>query len=89
MMQMRYYFNFRSGDRYYTDGEGDEFVDLAAAYESGRVSARELMGLDRGTPDPTYVGAVFEICDGRGTVLAITNFEESLLEPQPSPALKS
>jgi hypothetical protein len=77
---MRYYFNFRNSLQYFRDPEGDELPDLAAAREEGRLSARQLMSLDHGEPDTAFDGAIFEICDALGTVLAVTHFQEALLE---------
>jgi hypothetical protein len=45
---MRYFFNFWSKRGLVVDTEGTELRDGDAAREEGRISARELMGLDRG-----------------------------------------
>jgi hypothetical protein len=76
---MRYYFHFRSSSRYYADSEGDELADLPAAREEGRLSARELMGLDHGEPDLDYHGAVFEVATADGMIVALIQFDELLL----------
>jgi hypothetical protein len=76
---VRYYFHFRSTAAYVRDSEGGEFADLEAAREEARLSARELMSLDHGEPDPGYQGGVFEITDGNSYVLAVTEFAEPRL----------
>lgn len=79
---MRYFFNFRSCTQYYPDAEGQALADLAAAREEGRLSARELLSLDHGEPDLALEGAVFEITDESGTIVAVTTFKEALLGEQ-------
>ena len=76
---MRYFFHFKSADAAYTDSEGDELASLDAAREEARLSARELMSLDHGEPDSRFEGAVYEITDADGVVLAVTEFTEPLL----------
>jgi hypothetical protein len=78
---MRYHFNFRDRHRFFEDIEGQEFATLEAAVEDGRLSARELLALDHGHPDPTYRGARFEITDSDGLVRAVISFRETALRP--------
>jgi hypothetical protein len=76
---MRYFFNYRGRGGYFPDGEGTELIDLAAAQSEGRLSARELLGAERGESDPDYLAGAFEITDGEGTLLAVVQFEDCRL----------
>lgn len=73
---MRYFFNYRDSTRYFADGEGDDFADLATARSDGQQSARELLGSERAESDPDFFGGSFEIVDGAGVVLAVVQFDE-------------
>jgi hypothetical protein len=79
---VRYHFNFSDMTRNVADLEGAEFSSLEAAVEDGRLSARELMSLDHGEPNPTYVdvGGRFTIVDAVGAIAAVILFEEALLD---------
>jgi hypothetical protein len=77
---MRYFFNFKDSTQAYADTEGEELLDLDSAREQGRLSARELMSLDKGEPDLTYIGAIFEITDAEGLLLHTVRFDEKMLE---------
>jgi hypothetical protein len=76
---VRYFFHFRSPTHYFRDGEGDDLPDLAAAYEEGRRSARDLMSIAHGEPHLGYDGAIFEITAADGAILGTIRFEESEL----------
>ena len=80
-MTARYHFHFRHSSRFIPDTEGAEFSTLDAAVEDGRLSARELLSLDRGTPDRAYHGGAYEITDRAGLIHAIVRFYESRLQP--------
>src|SRR5688572_1303808 len=72
---LRYYFHYRNGPEFHLDGQGDVLEGLKAALEEGRLSARELMGLDHGGLSDAYEGGTFEITTGDGTVVGIIEFE--------------
>jgi hypothetical protein len=76
---MRYFFHYADSSRRLRDPEGGEFFDIPTAREHARVSARELLALDHGEPDPTYAGGRFDISDADGNVLAVIVFEEDQL----------
>jgi hypothetical protein len=80
---LRYYFHYRNGPKFHLDGKGDELEDLEAALEEGRLSARDLMGLDHGGLSDAYAGGTFEITTGDGTVVGIIAFEELSLGASP------
>jgi hypothetical protein len=71
---MRYFFNYRDSLRYLPDGEGTDFLDLETARNEGRLSARELLGAERGESDPDFLDGSFEITNLGGDVLAIVTF---------------
>ena len=72
----RYFFNYHDATRSFVDAEGGDFADLAAAQFDGRLSARELLGSERGESNPDYAGGSFEITDDAGLVLAVLPFKE-------------
>jgi hypothetical protein len=76
---MRYFFNYRTAKALVLDTEGTELLNGAAAREEGRVSARELMGLDRGGRSRKYRGGSFEINDAAGLLIGIIAFREASL----------
>ena len=73
---MRYFFHFRGKHRYFPDTEGTELPDNAAAKEEGRISARELLGLDHGGRSRLFAGGNFEITDATGLLVGVTEFLE-------------
>ena len=77
--EVRYHFNFSDATRSLLDIEGADFPSLAAAIEEGRLSARELLSLDHGQPDPTYAGGRYSITNGTGEVIAVILFDEAAL----------
>jgi hypothetical protein len=76
---MRYHFNFSDATRNLPDSEGADFPSLAAAMEEGRLSARELLSLDHGSPDPTYAGGRYSVTNAAGTVIGVIVFDEAAL----------
>jgi hypothetical protein len=76
---VRFFFNYRDASRYFPDAEGTDLADLATATREGRLSARELLGAERGESDPDYLDGRFEITNVDGDVLAIVSFRESEL----------
>lgn len=76
---MRYHFNFSDATHNLLDSEGSDFPSLAAAMEEGRLSARELLSLDHGNPDPTYVGGRYSITNDVGKIIGVILFEEASL----------
>jgi hypothetical protein len=72
---MRYFFHYRDQAKYFPDGEGSDFDDLAAAEAHARISARELLGSERGESDPSFLPGSYEISDEHGQVLAIVRFD--------------
>jgi hypothetical protein len=77
--EVRYHFNFSNGTHNLLDIEGAIFPTLGAAMEEGRLSARELLSLDHGKPDPTYAGGRYSITDEAGTVIGVILFDEAAL----------
>lgn len=77
--EVRYHFNFSDATRNLLDVEGAVFLTLAAAMEEGRLSARELLSLDHGKPDPTYVGGRYSITNDVGTIIGVILFDEASL----------
>jgi hypothetical protein len=71
-----YFFHYRHPEHYYRDSEGTDLVDLAAAGALARVSAGELLGLERAESDPYLLMGRYEIADGDGIVLAVVPFDE-------------
>jgi hypothetical protein len=47
-----------------------------AALEEGRLSARDLMGLDHGGHSQGFAGGVFEITTADGKLVGIVEFDE-------------
>jgi hypothetical protein len=78
---VRYHFNFSDANRNLPDLEGADFPTADGAMEDGRLSARELMSLDHGEPDPAYLdaGGRFTIVNGVGVLIGVIHFEEALL----------
>ena len=77
--EVRYHFNFSDATRSLFDREGADFPNLAAAMEEGRLSARELLFLDHGQPDPTYAGGRYSITNEVGKIIGVILFEEAAL----------
>ena len=77
--EVRYHFNFSDATRSLPDSDGADFPSLAAALEEARMSARELLSLDHGQPDPTYAGGRYSITNDAGTVIAVILFDEAAL----------
>jgi hypothetical protein len=78
----RYYFHYRDAQRTIRDPRGEEHPDLASAMEEGRLSARELLALDHGDPDPSFEGGAFEIALADDVVVGLVSFEEASLGPE-------
>jgi hypothetical protein len=76
---MLYHFNFSSPNLAYPDEVGEEFSSPNAAIAEARRSARELLSLDHGQPDPTYAGAQYELVDHDGRLIATILFDEATL----------
>lgn len=74
---MRYFFNYRDHARYLPDAEGTDLLDLATPQSEGRLSARELLGAERGERDPDYRDGSFEITNSGGDLLAVVTFRDS------------
>jgi hypothetical protein len=70
----RYFFNYRDAAHYYADGEGTDHETLAAAEADARLSARELLGSERGESEAAFQFGSYEICDAAGQILAIVKF---------------
>ena len=70
----RYFFNYRDTARYFPDGEGTDHETLAAAEAEARLSARELLGLERGENEIAFQLGSYEICDAEGQILVIVQF---------------
>jgi hypothetical protein len=73
----RYFFNVRSGDTYFSDAEGQEYVDLGAAQEEAEMAAREIISeaVMFGQPIDSRK---FEITDASGTICATLPFRDVL-----------
>jgi hypothetical protein len=69
-----YFFNYRDAARYYPDGEGSDHQTLAAAEADARLSARELLGSERGENEIAFQLGSYEICDAGGQILVIVKF---------------
>jgi hypothetical protein len=78
----RYYFHYRDPERTIRDPGGEEHPDLASAMEEGRLSARELLALDRGEPDPSFQQGTFEIALADHVILGLISFEEASREDE-------
>ncbi len=76
---IRYYFHYRNGPEFHLDGNGDDLQDLRAAFEEGRLAARELMGLDHGGLSDAYAGGTFEVTTADGTLVGMIPFDELFL----------
>lgn len=77
---MQFHFNFSDATRTLPDLDGADFPDLPAAMEEARLSARELLGLDRGGLDSSYAGGRFSITDAAGTIIGVILFDEASLD---------
>ncbi len=73
---MRYFFNYRDSGREFIDLEGTDLVDLAAAHEEARQSARELLGTERGENYVEFAGGAFEILNDRREVVGLVSFDD-------------
>jgi hypothetical protein len=69
-----YFFNYRDAARYYPDGEGTDHETLEAAEADARLSARELLGSERGENETAFQLGSYEICDATGQILVIVQF---------------
>jgi hypothetical protein len=76
---MRYFFHFRGRQGFFADIEGTELSDNSAAREEGRVSARQLLGLDNGGRSRRFAGGHFEIVDTGGLLVGTVAFQKSKL----------
>lgn len=76
---MLYHFNFSSQHLNCPDEMGEEFSTPKAALAEARRSARELLSLDHGQPDLTYIGAQYDLVDHDGQLIATVLFEEAML----------
>jgi hypothetical protein len=76
-----YFFNYRDAARYYPDGEGTDHETLEAAEADARLSARELLGSERGENDAEFQLGSYEICDAENRLLLIVKFASDTAKP--------
>lgn len=76
---MRYFFHFRSSRLSFDDTEGIELADNATASEEGRISARQVLGLDNGGRSRRFAGGRFEIVDANGISVTTVTLRASEL----------
>lgn len=73
----RYYFSLISDGRTFTDREGDELADVAAARRHALELAQDLMGT-RSSTIRDWISCSLEVRDGSRRVLFILPFLEAL-----------
>jgi hypothetical protein len=85
----RFFFDFRQGDDYTPDTDGNEFASTEQAYLEAMEAAREMWSeLLRKRRDPTRCG--FEVRDAKGNLLFLFPFQEvmdSCVDRRPKPPL--
>lgn len=79
-MVARYFLNLRCRQRVFTDDEGDELPDAAAARAHALQTARDLMAQGRMDSIRNWLDCAFEITDETGLLVVTVPFAETVVE---------